>query len=122
MRRRGVGRGAGVVVRAAQGGRGRPRMSEGARARAQENLRERSIEKVPGTRGWSGGGAEAGARTPGGCGGLPDWSRKERKGWPVAKAQGGLWGVLRVSAAKLTYSSLPGINELNVSNRFCIFF
>lgn len=46
MRRRGGGREAGGVVGAAQGGWGRPRTSEGARARAQENLRERSIEKV----------------------------------------------------------------------------
>lgn len=61
MRRRGGGRGAGGVVREAQGGRGRPRTSDGARARAQENLRARSIEKVPGQ---EGGGAEAGGRSP----------------------------------------------------------
>jgi hypothetical protein len=94
MRRRGGELGAGGVVRAAQGGRGRPRTSDGARARAQENLRERSIDMVPGQE-WRSGG-----RRPEGvdCG---DWSRK---GWAKAKAQGCLWGFGCASAANFACS------------------
>lgn len=62
MRRRGGGRDAGEVAGAARGGRGRPRTREGARTRAQENLRARSIEKVlEREEEWDGGGERPGA-------------------------------------------------------------
>ena len=64
---------------AASGRRGRPRTREGARASAQENLRERSIEKVLEQ-------AEEGDVSDGGgerwVRGLEIWSRK---GWPMAE-------------------------------------
>jgi hypothetical protein len=52
MRRPGGRRDAGALTGVARGGRGRPRTRDGARARAQENLRERSIEKVLEGEGW----------------------------------------------------------------------
>jgi hypothetical protein len=97
-------RGAGGVVRAAQGGRGRPRTSEGARARAQENLRARSIEKVPGQEGGvvEGRRPEPGLLPPEGVGiGV---GKERMAGGEGQLPNGGLWGVLRASAAKLAYS------------------
>jgi hypothetical protein len=70
MRRPGGRRDAGALTGVARGGRGRPRTRDGARARAQENLRERSIEKVLEGEGWGGGGACLVAAA-GGCG--ADW-------------------------------------------------
>lgn len=102
MRRRGGGRGAGGVLRAAQGGRGRPRTSEGARARAQENLRARSIAKVPGQEGGvvEGRRPEPGARTSGGCG---DWSRKGKDGrWRRPNCPRGFVGFLRASCREIS--------------------
>jgi hypothetical protein len=70
-----------VAAGTARGGRGHL-ARKGERARAEENLRERSIEKVPGTRG-------RGAQRDGGCGGMGIcWigMEKEERGFRVFEA------------------------------------